>query len=125
MAWLRKVFASGSQKMTKAQGDQLILQQLKSLGADMKQPREVIHYLYMPTQDAAYQSAEALRSKGYTAEEKMAANAKDNPPNPFLVLANTQLVVTPQATQACRQLFEQLATFHNGEYDGWEAAGKP
>jgi len=125
MSWLRKVFGGGSQKLTKSQADQMILQQLKSLGADMSQPREVLHYLYLPSRDAARQAAEALRSKGYSAEERMAANAKDNPPNPFLVLAKNQIVVTPQATHQFRQLFEQLAAFHNGEYDGWEAAAKP
>jgi hypothetical protein len=108
-----------------SEADQLILQQLKSLGADIHKPREVIHYLYLPTRKAAHQAADALRLKGYLAEEQMAADAKENPPNPFLVLARNEIVVTPQATHEFRRLFEHLAKFHNGEYDGWEAAVKP
>ncbi|HKV03611.1 MAG TPA: ribonuclease E inhibitor RraB [Candidatus Acidoferrales bacterium] len=111
--------------MTKAQADQFILDQLKRLGAGMSQPREVIHYLYLPSGEAARQAAEALQSKGYRTEDKMAANANINRQNPYLVLAKNHIVASPQAVQELRRLFEELASFHNGEYDGWEAAAKP
>lgn len=103
----------------------MILQQLKSAGADMSQEREVIHYLYMPTREASHAAAEALRSKGYSVEEKMSATAKPDTPNPFLVLATKHMVLTPWVTHEFGQLFEELASFHQGDYDGWEAAANP
>jgi hypothetical protein len=53
MAWLQKLFRGGPRKMTKAQGDRLVMEKLKDLGADMNQPREVIHFLYLPSQHAS------------------------------------------------------------------------
>lgn len=122
---LRKVFGGSRGKMTKTQADQAIIEQLRRLGANLNQPREVVHYLYLPSQEASRQAAEALRSKGYLTDERAAANAAENPPNPFLVKATCRTTLNPQNAQESRQLFEQLASFHNGEYDGWEAAAQP
>jgi hypothetical protein len=63
--------------------------------------------------------------RGYFVDEKPAANASDNPPNPFLVLARNQAVVNSWTVREFREFFEGLASFHNGDYDGWEAAAQP
>jgi hypothetical protein len=125
MCSLQRIFGGSSGKMTKAQGDQAVIEQLRALGADLNQPRELIHYLYLPAPEVSRQAAKALRSRGYSTEERAAANANENPPNPFLVMATSQTVLNPRTLQEFRQLFEQLAAFHNGEYDGWEAAAQP
>lgn len=111
--------------MAKTEADLAIIQQLRGFSADLNQPREVVHYLYLPSLESSHQAADMLRSRGYSAIERPAANAGQNPPNPFLVKATIQLVVTPQTVHEFRKLFEELASFHNGEYDGWEAAARP
>jgi len=121
----RKILEVGERNLTETRGDQEVIEQLRALGADLNQPREVIHYLYLPGEEASHLAAEALQSKGYSIEETAAANADENPPNPFLVKATIQSVLNPTNVQESRRLFEQLAAFHDGEYDGWEAAAKP
>lgn len=125
MSLLRKIFGGKQRKLAKADADSFILEQLRKLGAKLNQPREVIHFLYLPTLEASHMAAEALRSKGYEIQEKAAANAANNPPNPFLVIATRKTVLDACAVAEFLQLFEQLASFHNGEYDGWEACAQP
>jgi regulator of RNase E activity RraB len=125
MSWLRRVFKGGSGRMSKEEADRAIMGQLRYLGADLDRPREVIHYLYLPSADASRKAAEALRQEGYSVEERPAADAAEQPPNPFLVLARSEIALNPWAVQQFRQLFEQLASHFSGEYDGWEAAAQP
>jgi regulator of RNase E activity RraB len=121
----RKILEVGKRNLTKTRGDQEVIEQLRALGADLNQPREVIHYLYLPGEEASHLAGEALQSKGYSIEETAAANAGENSQNPFLVKATSQSVLNSKTVHESRRLFEQLAAFHHGEYDGWEAAAKP
>ena len=50
MSGFRNVFRGSQQKFTKSEADKLVLDQLGTVGTDLKKPREVIHYLYMPNQ---------------------------------------------------------------------------
>ncbi len=125
MSWLRRVVKGGSGRMGAAKADRTVLGQLQYLGADLDQPREVIHYLYLPTADASRKSAQALRQEGYSVEERDAGDAAKQPPNPFLVVAKSETVLNPASVEQFRQLFEQLASHFSGEYDGWEAAALP
>ncbi len=125
MSWLRRVFKGGGGRMNAADADRAIVGQLRYLGADLDRPREVIHYLYLPTAGASRKAAQALRLEGYSVEERPAANAAKQPPNPFLVMATSETVLSAEAVQQFRQLFEQLAAHFAGEYDGWEAAAQP
>jgi len=125
MSWLRRVPKGGSGRMSKAEADRAILGQLRYLGADLDLPREVIHFLYLPSADASRKSAQALRLEGYSVEEKPAGDAAKQPPDPYLVLAKSKTVLNPESVQQFRQLFEQLASHFSGEYDGWEAAAQP
>jgi regulator of RNase E activity RraB len=125
MSWLRRAPKGERARMNKTEADRAVMGQLRYLGADLDQPREVIHYLYLPTADASQKAAQALRLEGYEVEEKAACDAAKKPPNPFLVLATSEIVLNPWAVRQFRQLFEQLASHFCGEYDGWEAAAQP
>jgi len=126
LGWLvRKAFGPKAARFTKAEGDREVLAQLRHAGADLDRPREVVHFLYVPSQEASRKAAETLRLHGYSVEERPAADAAKKPPNPFLVKATSETTLNPWAVQQFRQLFEQLAATHAGEYDGWEAAAQP
>ena len=103
-------------------GDKQVLRQLRRLGANLSRPREVVHFVYFPTQVAAEQASHHLRGEGYTIDVRPAANAADNPPNPWVLEARNYAVVDESNVQAMREKFEVLAEDGGGEYDGWEAA---
>jgi hypothetical protein len=102
--------------------DQAVLKQLRKIGANLSKPREVIHFLYFPTQVAAEQASTQLRGEGYAIDVRPAANADQNPPNPWLMEARIRAVVDETTVAPMRARFEQLAEAGSGEYDGWEAA---
>ena len=104
------------------QADKRVLKQLRRLGANLSRPREVIHFLYFPTQVSAERASQALRGEGYMIDVRPAANAEENPPNPWVMEARNYVVVDESNVQAMRQKFEDLAESGGGEYDGWEAA---
>jgi hypothetical protein len=104
------------------QADKRVLKQLRRLGANLSRPREVIHFLYFPTQVAAEQASHQLRGEGYMIDVRPAANAAENPPNPWVMEARNHTVVDESNVQAMRQKFEDMAEAGGGEYDGWEAA---
>ena len=103
------------------QADKQVLKQLRRLGANLSRPREVIHFLYFPTQVAAERASHSLRGEGYMIDVRPAANAAENPPNPWVMEARSYTVVDESTVQALRQKFEELAEAGGGEYDGWEA----
>jgi Regulator of ribonuclease activity B len=103
-------------------GDKQVLKQLRRLGANLSRSREVVHFVYFPTQVAAEQASHQLRGEGYMIDVRPAANAADNPPNPWLMEARNYAVVDESNVQAMRERFERLAEAGGGEYDGWEAA---
>jgi regulator of ribonuclease activity B len=43
-------------------------------------------------------------------------------PNPWLVLANTDVVANEERVRWERARFDELAAKYAGDYDGWEAA---
>jgi regulator of ribonuclease activity B len=108
--------------MTKSEADRWLIEQLRAAGADLNQPRGVIHFLYLPTEQTSHKAAEALRAEGYSIEERLSASAVTNHTNPYVIVATNQTVVNLWVVQQFRQCFEQLAALHAGEYDGWEAA---
>jgi Regulator of ribonuclease activity B len=105
-----------------ADGDQLIVRQLRLLGADLSRPREVLHFVYFPTKEDAEDAATELRDEGYTVEVQPSADADTDPPNPWLALARKDAVVDEASVTVIRPRFEALAAERSGEYDGWEAA---
>lgn len=102
--------------------DQAVLKELRKIGANLSKPREVIHFLYFPTQVAAEKASTKLRGEGYAIDVRPAANADENPPNPWLMEARVHAVVDETTVAPMRARFESLAEDGSGEYDGWEAA---
>jgi Regulator of ribonuclease activity B len=107
---------------TGEQSDKRVLKQLRRLGANLARPREVIHFLYFPTQVAAEQASHHLRGEGYMIDVRPAANVADNPPNPWVMEARIVAVVDEASVIPMRAKFEEIAAAGGGEYDGWEAA---
>jgi hypothetical protein len=104
-------------------GDRMIVQQLRGLGANLSLPREVLHYLYLPTEPAAAAASEELRKAGFTT--KISPAAGPTGPNPWLVLATTEEIVSVESARVARETFTAIAATHGGEYDGWEAGASP
>src|SRR5215211_469948 len=102
---------------TRAEGDQLVLRKLRRAGANLSRPREVIHFLYFPTQVAAEKAATQLRGEGYAIDVRPAANAAENPPNPWLMEARIHAVIDETTVAPMRAKFEDLAAAGSGEYD--------
>jgi hypothetical protein len=102
--------------------DKRVLKQLRKGRANLSRPREVVHFLYFPTQVAAERASHELRGEGYMIDVRPAANAAEKPPNPWLMEARIFAVVDESTVQPMRARFEALAAAGGGEYDGWEAA---
>jgi regulator of ribonuclease activity B len=102
--------------------DKRVLKQLRKARANLSRPREVVHFLYFPTQVAAERASHELRGEGYMIDVRPAANAAENPPNPWLMEARIFAVVDESTVQPMRSRFEAIAAAGGGEYDGWEAA---
>jgi hypothetical protein len=108
-----------------AAGDAAILEQLTKFGANLGKPREMLHYFYVPTEEAAGRAATILRQEGYEVTERPSVDAAKNPPNPWLVLARKITIVNPESVTAARARFAELSRETRGQYDGWEAAAQP
>src|SRR5688572_33412876 len=91
---------------TPDEGDRLILDELRSLGADLSQPREVLHYLYVPTEAAATEASQEARDQGYTTEIRPAGGQAG--PHPWLVLANQDVVLSYGAARFYREVSTQI-----------------
>jgi hypothetical protein len=102
-------------------GDQMILAQLERAGADLRQPRHVIHYLYFDEEQPTHAAATTLDSAGFAITVR--------PPSDRIAqwstTAEATRVVDAQTIEPSRVWFEQLARTMQGKYDGWEAAARP
>ena len=91
------------------------------VGADLSLPRHILHFLYFEDEQAARAAGEALSAGGYEFE----VNPPDEQVAEWVVRAETTRVIDETTVPAYRRFFEQVASEHGGEYDGWEAATKP
>ena len=101
--------------------DQLILQQLRGKGADLALPRHVLHFLDFPDEASARSAAEAVEDIGFDATVVAPSGETER----WSVRAEATRVVDETTVDTHRAQFERIATAHDGEYDGWEAAAKP
>lgn len=106
---------------TAAQTDQLVVRQLQGRGADLAQPRHVIHFLYASSEGQALAAAEAIRGAGWDATVEPPAEAASE----WTVRADGYRIVDSATVESYRAWFERIADEHGCEYDGWEAAAKP
>jgi len=102
---------------SKADLDELTLQQLAKAGGDLAKPTEIVNYLYLPDETRAKQAGAELSQAGYRVEVRSAATG----PN-WLALAKIDLVPSDENIEMLRVRFESIATRLGGDYDGWEAA---
>jgi len=103
---------------SEAEADLAILKQLTDLGADLRQPREVHHYMLFPREDVARKVA---REYG---KDWRASVAKDADGKWSIRLAHLA-VVTSDDFAEIRASLKRVASALGGLYDGWEAAAKP
>lgn len=103
------------------EADALALRQLAGRGADLAQPRHVIHFLYFTEEGDARAAADVVREAGWHAE------IADPTPNVevWTLRADGTRIISTATVETFRAWFEHVATEHRGEYDGWEAAAKP
>ena len=103
--------------------DLMVLGQLMQQGADLKQPRHALYYLYFASQESAEAGAEAARPSGYSCEVR-----EPLPVNPGmwgLVCERPDAILDPPGVIAADDLFQGIADRLGADYDGWEAAAEP
>ena len=100
--------------------DLLVLEQLVKAGADVTQPRHVLHYLYLPDRDGAEGAAREAEARGF---EVTVREAPPQFPDQWtLVCENHDVVLELETVRDTTDYFEALAESHGGDYDGWEAS---
>src|ERR671919_2419357 len=104
------------------EGDRLVLEELGAAGADLSQPREVVHYVHLPSREAAEAFAPMVVNQGYEPAIREPAPEAADDPRPWTVAATSHAVVTPESVALARRNFTELAAEYGGMYDGWEAA---
>ena len=103
--------------------DLLILAQLLEAGAQLTEPRHVLHYVYVPGAAAAAAAADEAFAYGFLANVR---EPSPGAPAQWLVLCERHdAVLDLDFVRDCGDWFEALAERHGGEYDGWEAAARP
>jgi len=102
------------------EGDGAVIEQLRSAGADMSQPREVRYYLYLPTVADAEEVAVEADNGARSIRVEPAATGDD-----WLVFIVETIVVDDATMAARRNEFHGLVDSRGGTYDGWEAAAQP
>lgn len=98
----------------------MVIRALREAGADLDHPREVVHYLYFPT-DTGTRRAVARLDR----DDRFVHAVIDPKTGRSRVTVTHTLVVTHEAIAALRVEFEAVAADEQGEYDGWEAAATP
>lgn len=110
----------GGAPKTPEDADRLALRQLAGRGADLSKPRHVIHYLYFSSERDATEAAVAIGEAWKTQIE-----APNEDIGQWCLKADGDRTLSPETVSAFRAWFDELASGHRGEYDGWEAAAKP
>ena len=99
--------------------DLLVLEQMVQAGADLTQPRHVLHYLYFPSREAA---------EAAVAEVPAPFGAEIGEPSPerseqWAVRCEAhEYTLTADVVRENTDQFEALAQANGGDYDGWEAS---
>ena len=120
MGFLDLIRHKGKPK-TPQEADALALRQLAGRGADLAQPRHVVHFLYFEDEGDARAAADLAQEAGWsTSVEPPGENVKV-----WTVRADATRIVSSVTVESFRTWFESLAADHHGEYDGWEASAKP
>jgi len=108
---------------TPQEADKLALRQLKIVGADLSLPRHVIHFLLFEHESDARAAAAAIDAGAGAWTTRV--DAPSETLEEWSVRVDGHRIVGADTVAAFRAQFKQIASAHNGEYDGWEAAAKP
>jgi len=100
--------------------DAELMTQLREQGADLSEPRHVLHYNYFPSRDTAQQAADAARLSGW--ETTVTEPLEQFPDQWGMRAERPDVVLSNDVVRESSELFGALAAQHGGEYDGWEAA---
>ncbi|HYI22365.1 MAG TPA: ribonuclease E inhibitor RraB [Candidatus Limnocylindrales bacterium] len=103
--------------------DLQILGMLMAAGADIRQARHALYYLYFSTPEAAEAGANAARAAGYTCN--VGEPIPERPDLWMLTCERPDVVLEPTNVIAADDLFQGIADRHGGEFDGWEASAQP
>jgi hypothetical protein len=103
--------------------DLLVLGQLLQQGADLTQPRHALYYLYFTDRAAAEAGAADAGAAGYSCEVR--DPLPQQPDQWSLVCERSDAVLNPAGVIAADDLFQGIADRRGGDFDGWEAAGRP
>lgn len=103
--------------------DLLVLGQLMQQGANLREPRHALYYLYLPSRDAAEAGAAMAQTAGYTCDVR---EPHDNQPSEWpLMCERPDAVLDPPGVIAADNLFQNIADQLGGQFDGWEASARP
>jgi hypothetical protein len=73
--------------------DVQLVAQLQQNGADITKPREILHYLYFPSEDLARNTVEELSKWGHEASEKLSKHPTADAAKPWVVIGRRETVV--------------------------------
>lgn len=98
--------------------DRLVLEQLEAHGADLREPRHVLHFLVFADERARAAAAEATED-GWSVQVREPDEQVDDW---SLVCERHDVVLEPEVVRRTTDRFGRIAASHGGDYDGWEAS---
>ena len=100
--------------------DIAILGQMVKQGANLKEPRHAVYYLYFGSRENALEAVAGGGAAGYTCEVRDPLPA--HPGQWSVVCERPDAVLDVAGARRADDLFQEIADRLTGEFDGWEAA---
>lgn len=94
------------------------MSQLVHAGADLKQSRQVIYYLYARNVETAHTMSDAAMARGFSTTVR---EPLPQYPGQWSLTCEVTASLTPAFVRESTDFFELLATTYGAEYDGWDA----
>jgi hypothetical protein len=111
----------GKPPATAEEADQITVQKLAGMGAELSRPRQIVHFLEFSSGLAVEDVQAPLERAGY----EVTVEEPDEVTTHYVVRAEAVRVVSSTTVPAFRAWFERLAAEHGGDYEGWEASRTP
>jgi hypothetical protein len=100
--------------------DIALLGQLMQNGADLREPRHALYYLYFAQQADAEVGADRARAAGYACDVHPAPGPAEGQWS--VVCERPDAVLDIDGVRNADDLFQGIADALRGDFDGWEAA---
>jgi hypothetical protein len=98
----------------------MVMNQLMQAGADLPQPRHVVHFFYSHSRESVQHLADSVREQpGW---EVKVHEPLPEYPSQWRAVCDTHAVVSAEFVRDTGDIFDSLAARHQVDYDGWEAA---